>query len=158
MIHASLHPHLRVRLTTHDVLDLERAGAREITRAAAAVVEHAERTREQQLLDRLSNTLARGGPAAAGVDEVLASLEQRRIETVIVAEGAQLSAGLCPRCGQVSSSRERHCPLDGAPLAPVDAVDHTREEAHHQRINVVTLRHEAAGLRDHGSIAALLHA
>lgn len=157
VIHARLHPDLLARLTAHVVLDLERAGAKDIRRAVAAVVEEAELAREQQLLRRLSSALRTSGPAAAGVDEVLASLEQRRVETVMVAEGAQLIAGLCPRCGRVSSARERRCPLDGAPLVPVDAVDHTLEEAHHQRVNVVMLRHQTGGLRDHGSIAALLH-
>lgn len=118
VIHARLHADLLARLTAHVVLDLERAGANEITRAVAAVVEQAEWAREQQLLRRLSSVLTTGGPAAAGVDAVLASLEQRRVETVMVVEGAQLIAGLCPRCGRASSARERTCPLDGAPLVP----------------------------------------
>ncbi len=157
VIRASLHADLRARLTVHVVLDLERARATEIARVVAPVVEQAQRAREQDLLRRLWDALATGGPAVAGLDAVLASLRQRRIETLIVADGAQLTAGRCPRCGRLSSAREKRCPLDGTALAPVDAVEHAIEHAHRQRADVVVFCHESAGLREHGSIAALLH-
>jgi peptide subunit release factor 1 (eRF1) len=157
VIRASLHADLRARLTAHVALDLDRGCAEEITRVVAAVVEHAQRARERDLLRRLGDALATGGPAVTGLDAVLASLRQRRIETLVVADGAQLTAGLCPRCGRLSSTRERRCPLHGAGLAPVDAVDLAIERAKRQRADVVVFCHESAGLREHGSIAALLH-
>jgi len=158
VIRASLHASLRLRLTAHVALDLERAGAQEITRVVAPVVHQAQRARERELLRCLWDALASGGPAVAGLDAVLASLRQRRIQTLIVADGAQLTATRCPHCGRLSSAREnRRCPLDGAALAPVDAVDHAIEHARRQRADVVVFCHESAGLREHGSIAALLH-
>jgi len=156
-IHASLHADLRVRLIAHVVLDLQRADAKEITRVVAPVVEQAQRTREQELLRRPWDALTTGGPAVAGLDPALASLRQRRIQTLIVAHSAQLTAGRCQRCGQLSSAREKRCPHDGTTLAPINAVDHAIEHAHRQRADVVVFCHESAGLREHGSIAALLH-
>jgi len=155
-IDVSLHADLRACVTGHLVLDLERASPEEITRVVAPVIEHAEHARERRLLRKLRDALGSGVLAIAGVDAVLNSLEQRRVGTLLVADGAQLAAGRCPRCGRVSGSREHHCSLDRSMLAPVDAVQYAIERAHRQRADVVVVSHESAELRQRGSIAALL--
>jgi peptide chain release factor subunit 1 len=153
---SSLHADLQARLAGHVAHDLEHATAEEIAQAVAPVVQSAARDRERALVARLEDALGTGGPAAAGLDEVLATLEQERVATLLVAEGASLTAGLCSRCGRLAASGENHCPLDGAPLGAVDAVEHAIEIAAHQGIDVVVVHHELAALREHGSIAALL--
>lgn len=155
-VEASLHRDLRDRLAGQVALDLEHAAPEDIVRAVAPVVEHAERDREHTLLARLEEALATGGPAAAGLDEVLATLEQERVELLAVAGGTKLRAGLCPRCGRLSASDAGHCPLDGAPLGSVDAVEHAIELAAAQSVEVTIVQHEVAALRERGSIAALL--
>lgn len=158
VIEASLHAELSDRLAGHVALDLEHAAADEIARAVAPVVEGAERGDEHDLIARLEEALGTGGPASAGLDEVLAMLEQHRVEVLLVAGGASLEAGLCPRCGRLSAwPGDDHCRLDGAVLAPVDAVEHAIEVAARESSDVAVLQHEAAALREHGSIAALLH-
>lgn len=155
-VEASLDPSLRERLAGHLALDLEHAPAEEIARAVAPVVDAAERERERELRARLDEALGTGGPAAAGLDEVLAMLEQQRVELLLLAEGASLTAALCPRCGRLSASEASNCPLDGEALAPVDATEHVVEIAARESVDVVVMHHEVAALRKRGSIAALL--
>lgn len=156
VVEASLDRDLRDHLAGRVALNIERAPAEEIAQAVAPIVEHAAHDRERALVARLEDALGSGGPAAAGLDEVLAALEQKRVETLLVAEGAKLTAGLCSRCGRLAASGENHCPLDGAALAAVNAVEHAIEIAAHQSSDVVVLHHEPAALHEHDSIAALL--
>jgi len=66
--------------------------------------------------------------------------------------------GSCPGSPIVARDpAEKRCPLGGTAPAPVDAVDHAVEDAHHQRADVVVFCQESAGLHEHRSIAALLH-
>lgn len=155
-VEAGLHPDLRDRLAGQVALDLEHAAPEDIVRAVGPVVERAERDHERALLERLGAALGTGGHAAAGLDEVLATLEQERVELLVIADGARLRAGLCPHCGRLSASDAGHCPLDGAPLGCVDAVEHAIERAAAQSVAVTVVRHEVTALRERGSIAALL--
>lgn len=152
----SLDRELRDRLAGHVALDLERASAEQIVAAVGPVVDQLERDRERALITRLQDGLGIGGAAAAGLDEVLAMLEQERVETLLVADGVKLTAGLCPRCGRLSATAGAHCPVDGAALAAVDAVEYAIDLAARQLVEVVVIRHEQAALGRHDSIAALL--
>ncbi len=136
--------------------NLEHASAEEIVRAVASVIERAERERERALIARLEERLGTGGAAAVGLDEVLSTLERQRVETLLVLERSGLMAGLCPRCGRLSTADDGGCSLDGSVLAVVDAVEHAVEEAARQSVRVVVVRHEADWLTEHGAIAALL--
>lgn len=64
-----------------------------------------------------SELAARPPPAS---DEVLSTLEQDRVEALLVPERSTLKAGLCPTCGRLSTDGGRRCPLDGAVLAEVE--------------------------------------
>jgi len=156
VIERSLHPELAQVLVGTVDAELEHAAVEEIAEAVAPLIERSERDRERELVDRLGQALATGGPAAAGLDEVLSTLEQRRVDKLLVADGSSLKAGLCPTCGRISTDGGRSCPLDGAILAEVHAVEQAVEEAASQAVQVVVLRHETQWLREHGEIAALL--
>jgi peptide subunit release factor 1 (eRF1) len=91
------------------------------------------------------------------LDEVLAMLEQNRVEVLLVPDGADLAAGLCPHCARLFASAEGQCPDDGAPLIVVDAIEHIVELAGQRSLEVVVVSHEPDALRAHGPVAALLH-
>jgi peptide subunit release factor 1 (eRF1) len=156
VIEHSLHGELKEVLAGSVEADLEHAPADEVARAVAPVIERAERDREHALVARLEQALGTGGAAAAGLDEVLSTLEQQRVETLLVADRAPLTAGLCPRCGRLSTSDHGRCARDGAVVAEVDAVEHAVKEAARQSARVVVVRHEVNWLIEHGAIAALL--
>ena len=136
--------------------DLEHVPVDQIAQAVASLIERADRERELGLIARLEQALGTGGPAAAGLDEVLSTLEERRVAVLLVPERGDLKPGLCPTCGRVSSDGARSCRLDGALLAEVDAIEYAVEEAAGQSAQVMVARHRPEWLRGHGEIAALL--
>ena len=66
--------------------DLEKAGEAQILTAVRPVIERVEREREHDLVARLEHGLAVGRRAAAGSGDVLAALEQKRVETLLVSD------------------------------------------------------------------------
>ncbi len=136
--------------------DLEQAPVERIAAIVAPLVEHAKRERERKLLAQIEEGLGTGGRAAAGLDEVLAMFEQRRVAALLVSRREAIGARLCPVCGRLSTGDGRTCPLDGAALAPVDALEWVVDEAAKQAAQVMVVRDDCEWLRDHGGIAALL--
>ena len=136
--------------------DLEQASVEHIAGIVAPMVERAERERERDLVARIEEGLGTVGPAAAGLDEVLSTLEQQRVAVLLVPEEGSLQSGLCPTCGRRSTDGGRTCPFDGPPLAPVDAIEQVVEETARQAAQVVMVRDHHEWLRNHGGIAALL--
>ncbi|MGN6190232.1 MAG: baeRF10 domain-containing protein [Conexibacter sp.] len=128
VVEAQLPAELRDRLAGHVEHDLEHATTDEIADAIVPVVERAEQLREQQALARLEQALATGGPAAAGVDEVRALLEQRRVALLLVPEG--------PR---------------------ENGLERLIADAAGTGVETLVVRHAAEELRAHGPVAALLH-
>lgn len=156
VVESSLSRDLHDRLAGMIERDLEHATPQDIERALAPVFDRAERDRERALISRLGDALATGGPAAAGLDEVLATLEEARVELLLVADQASLTAGLCARCGRLSASAEGRCRFDDAPLASVDAVEHIVALAARHSVELVVIRHGRDALGEHGPVAALL--
>ncbi len=136
--------------------DLEHASVERIARTVKPAIERAEGDRERALIARLQQGLGTGGPAAAGLDEVLSTLEQERVATLLIPERGALSAGRCPICGRLSTDGGATCPLDGSRLVEVDALAYAVEEAVRQGADVVTARHQSQWLAEHGEIAAAL--
>jgi hypothetical protein len=87
--------------------------------AVAQLMEDAERERERALMHRVEEALGTGGAGAAGLDEVLSTLEQQRAELLLIPQRWTLRAGLCPYCGRLSTGGKRNCRLDGAALSDV---------------------------------------
>jgi peptide subunit release factor 1 (eRF1) len=106
--------------------------------AAERIEEHA-RGRERGALDRLAEAVGRGDRGAAGIADVLAALNQGRVETLLVSPG--LSApGLCdPSSGLLYATRDDTVP---GPLEPVDdVVEKAIEKALEQSAEVIGVRH-----------------
>jgi peptide subunit release factor 1 (eRF1) len=102
----------------------------DVRRAAIQCFEEDERRRERDALDRLGARLGRGERAAAGSADVLAMLEQARVETLLYDERG------------------------GAPGA--DVLERAIEAAVAQSAEVLPLRHHDGALEQHENIAALL--
>lgn len=156
VISESLHSDLTQVLTGFVEGDLEHGSARDIAHAIAPVIEQADRNRESALLWELEESIATGGHAVAGLDEVLRMLEQRRVETLLVAEGAKLVGARCPKCGRLYADPSGDCEVDGSILEEVDAAEHAIDRAAERGAEVVMVSHEPEELGRRGSIAALL--
>lgn len=127
-IEARLDPQLAAALAGWVHADLAHASAEEIAEAVTPVIEQTDRGRERALIEQLEAGLGTGGRAAAGLDEVLGTLREERVATLLLAPGAE----------------------------PAHAVEQAIELAARQGADVASLRYETEPLARRGGIAALL--
>jgi peptide chain release factor subunit 1 len=154
-VQSALHPYLRDRLAGRIEVDVEATSAEDVRRAAAPAIEEDQRRRERAALDRLEEGLGAGGRAAAGLDDVLGTLNERRVETLLLTERHRAPGVVCPRDGWLGVAEER-CPLDGEATAQRDdVVEPALEAALAQSASILVVRHHD-DLDRHGLIAALL--
>ena len=86
---------------------------------------------------------------------MLGTLNERRVETLLLAERRRAPGVVCPRDGWLGVAEER-CPLDGeATEQRDDVVEPALEVALAQSASILVVRHHD-DLDRHGSIAALL--
>ena len=151
-----LHADLRERLVGFVDVDVEHASPDDVQRAAASAMEQEERRREREALDRLIEGSRSGGRGAAGIDEVLAALNERRVEILLLEEGFRAPGAVCSTCGWVAAIEGGECPVDGGRLEPRDdVVENAIELALTQAAEVMVVRlHDDLGTL--GSIGAVL--
>ncbi len=150
-----LGPEPRQRLAGRISVDVEVADANDVSAAAAETIEEHEQARERELLDRLRAGVGSGGLGAAGLDDVLAALHERRVEALLVAEGFHAPGVVCPQCGWMGAQGER-CPVDDSVLRqPEDIVETAMEAALEQSAQVAVVRHHE-DLGPLGGIGAVL--
>jgi peptide chain release factor subunit 1 len=83
-----LHPYLRERLAGRLDIDVEHSTVEEVNRAAAPHIERATQAKQDAALARLAEEFGAGtGRAASGPEDVLAALEEQRVETLLVDAG-----------------------------------------------------------------------
>src|SRR3954465_2297427 len=110
---AKLHAYLQERVAGRIDLDVENSSVDDVHSAAAAKIEEFERKRERDALDRLSEGLSKGTRAAAGLEDVLEALNERRAEILLLEPGYQAAGCTCPQCGWVGPMDGGSCPADG---------------------------------------------
>jgi len=123
--------------------------------AAAGRMEEEDQKRERDALDRLSDGLGTGGRAAAGLDDVLDALNQRKVEVLMFEQGLSAPGVICPQCGWTAAEGST-CPADDAELIERDdIIESAVQLAITQSAEVIAVRHYE-DLDGKGSIAALL--
>jgi peptide chain release factor subunit 1 len=112
--------------------------------------------REEDLLARWREEAARNGRAAAGWEETLQAASDGRVELLLVQDGADRPAYVCPACGRAQAA-DGSCPLDGTTL---QAADTGLDLAVHQTLThggtVEVIGEEHRDLEPVGGLAALL--
>src|SRR2546423_2985367 len=81
---SKLHAYLQERVVGRIDVDVENTSADEVHRAAAAKIAEHERKREREALDRLREGLATGRRAAAGLQDGLVALDERRVADLLL--------------------------------------------------------------------------
>jgi peptide chain release factor subunit 1 len=85
---SELHPYLRERLAGRLDIDVEHSTVEEVNRAAARHIERATQAKQDAALARLAEEFGAGtGRAASGLEDVLAALEEQRVETLLIDAG-----------------------------------------------------------------------
>lgn len=120
----------REKLAGRFTVEVPDARPDDIREAVRPCFDEDEQRHEREVLDRLAERLGRGERAAAGIADVLAMLEQARVETLVY------------------DARGR--------AAPAEAIEQAIEDALAQSAAVLPLRHHPDALEPHGHIAAVL--
>ena len=152
-----LHADLRQRLRGRVHVDVEDTTVGDVHAAAKPAIEEYEQGLQEDLLRRLQEGLGRGERAAAGLDDVLLALMERRVEALLLDDGFSAGGAECPRCGWLGADpAEAKCPSDGSDLERRDDISEPMSErAVLQDAAVVALR-ERPELDAHGGVAAVL--
>lgn len=150
-----MHPYLKERVAGRFAIDIN-AGADEVM-ARAAEVERELREREaRELLESLGPELAAGKNYVGGLDDVLAVLNQRRVDTLFIEQGFKEGGRRCFSCHTLAWS-EQTCPSCGNDSAPsMDIVEDAREAATRQGARVMTIAAGNEAMKQAGGIAARL--
>jgi peptide chain release factor subunit 1 len=155
VVEHELHPYLQRRLARRLSRDLEHETLAEVAEVIRPLLQEDEREHERELLDRLHDRLGMRERGAAGLDDVLAALVERRVESLLLADRFTASGVACPRCGWMAAAGES-CPVDGGPLERRDdIVENAVESAVLQSADVVFVRHHD-DLGPLGGIGAVL--
>jgi peptide subunit release factor 1 (eRF1) len=115
-----------------------------------------DRRTEEEVLDRLQDGLGAGSRAAAGIASTLEALNERRVQTLLLAPSFDRVGWRCQSCALLLFEADGRCPADGQPL---ERVEHLREAvveaAVFQDADVIVVRyHEDREPRE--GIAAVL--
>ena len=127
------------------------ANGDQVLAAAQPLFTELEREREAAALERL------GERGAKGLGPVLRALNERRVETLLLAVGFSTSGVQCPACGWLGPPGETSCPADGAELLQLDDItDPAIELALQQAAQLLGVQDDEDSLAGQGGIAALL--
>lgn len=132
MEHA-LHASLRERLRGFIEVDVEHSNADDVVAAAAGEIERAERDHERDKLDRLIEGVSTGGRGTAGLDETLGALNERRVETLLIADGFSAPGSVSPDSGLLHSQEGGTSPVDGSALTARDDIVESAIESRWRR-------------------------
>ena len=148
---SKLHHYLSERLAGRVEVDVEHTNVAQVLEAARPLIDELEQRRESEALERL------GERGAAGLENVLPPLTERRVETLILDEQfAGVSGVQCLECGWIGLQGER-CPADGSELVRVDDLTEAMIELSvQQSAELLVVRHARDELEGHGGAAALL--
>jgi peptide chain release factor subunit 1 len=124
--------------------------------AARPLLDEWRAGREEELLARWREEAARSGRAATGWEETLQAASDGRVELLLVQDGADRPAYVCPACGRAQATNGT-CPLDGTTLQEADT---GLDLAVHQTLThggtVEVIGEEHRDLEPVGGVATLL--
>jgi peptide chain release factor subunit 1 len=148
-----LHSYLRDRIAGWLEIDV-RARPDQVLREARTVIEKDERQRERDWLDRLQSGLGRNERGAAGLEDVLAALNERKVEALLVQQGFRAKGYATPGADFLAAEPGRS--PTGEELQPRDdVIESALERALEQSAEVIVVRHHP-DLEALGSIGAVL--
>jgi peptide chain release factor subunit 1 len=151
---AKLHPYLKERLAGRVTCDVENSGVDQVRSCAGERILEFARAREREALDRLAQGVGSGERGAAGLAQVLAALNQARVEVLLVARGMSAEGFCDPATGLLYATADEL--PEGAEAKPVaDIVEKAIERAIEQSAEILGIRHHD-DLGPLGGIGAVL--
>lgn len=133
-----LHDYLRQRTVARTTLAMT-ASATEVLLRSVAIEEAVEAERERRALDRLRAESAAGRHAVMGLDAALSTLNEGRVDTLVVPFGVSRKGLRCSSCGRLALEGDT-CSTCGGDMDPVpDVVESAVSSALRQRARVETI-------------------
>jgi peptide subunit release factor 1 (eRF1) len=123
--------------------------------AAKPVLEEWWSGRENEVLDRWREEAGKNGRATSGWESTLEAASDGRVDLLLVQEGVDQQAYVCPQCGR-AQLQDGSCPLDGTTM---EARDGGLDLALHQTLahgGTVHVLRDRQDLAPVGGVAALL--
>lgn len=157
-----LHQDLRPALMDEQLdVDVETAGLSDVRAALLPVLDRARHSAREAVLGELENRLGAEARAVRGVEDTLSALNERRVETLVLAHNFAAHGTRCPRCGLLYPDGTSACPADGEATAELsDLREAAVEAAVLQDAEVLVMGEGSdpppAALQRGGGIAALL--
>lgn len=149
-----LHPYLKERVVARCSIRVD-ASDSDIRAAALEIEADVERRKEAEVVARLRAAVGSGNRGAAGLDDTLRALVERRVDVLLVSSSFAAPGWRCGGCGHVARVGRR-CPVCQADMHEVaDVVEEAIEEALAQSCEVEVCV-DNADLDVLGRIGALL--
>lgn len=142
-------------------LDTETASLSEVSAALAPVLDQQREATEAAALAELEDRLGAKSRAARGVQDTIEALDERRVETLLLAHNFAAAGVRCPNCGLLYPEGTANCPADGEATTPVPDLREAAVQAAVQQDASVLVLGEGSdpappALQHGGGIAALL--
>jgi peptide subunit release factor 1 (eRF1) len=151
-----LHTYLRDVLLGTFSLDVATASPEDVKEKANAFITQHRRSQRESLVREALGQAQRNGTGAAGLRNVLQSLERGEVQAVLIGRNFAAPAVECTNCGYVDSRMVRECAACGQPTTEVeDASDALIALALRNGADVVYVSDDAEFERA-GNVAALL--
>jgi peptide chain release factor subunit 1 len=131
------------------------ADGAQVIAAAKPVLEEWWSGRENEVLDRWREEAGKNGRATSGWESTLEAASDGRVDLLLVQEGVDQQAYVCPQCGR-AQLQDGSCPLDGTTM---EARDGGLDLALHQTLahgGTVHVLRDRQDLAPVGGVAALL--
>lgn len=127
-LESDLHPYLSARVCERIDVAVGASNS-EIRQAAVGLASRVEREREDRVVQRLREAVARGDRSSAGLPDVLESLGENRVEHLLVSQGYSEAGWVCRSCSRLHTVG-RDCAICGSAMSAVDdVVEEAVEEA-----------------------------
>jgi len=150
---ARLPPELGERLRGSVTVDVK-ATPEEVLQAARPEMEREHERRIDEAVERLGSGAAHG-KGALGLEDVLETLTERRVEILLLEDDLVAPGVECPACGWLGPEGRDTCPADDTQTQRRDDVVAALGRAAEQDAAVLFL-HERDDVRANGGIAAVL--
>jgi peptide chain release factor subunit 1 len=103
-------------------VDLSSATDADIRAAVETIVLEEQRRTELAALQRLSEGVGGGRGAVHGVTDSVSALNERRVQTLLLAPEFDGTASRCQACGLLIATPSRRCPADGTELEEIESL------------------------------------
>jgi peptide chain release factor subunit 1 len=138
-------------------VDVATATVAQIRGVMAKLAEADEQRREREALDQMAEGIGSGGRAAGGPEATVEALNERRVQTLLLAPDFDRPAARCTSCGLlVLEAADGVCPADGGELEPLEHLREAAVEAALVQDAEVMVVHHYPDLGPFQGIAALL--